>query len=79
MLGANTAGEDVLSTAYNAYLKTEETTGDPSRITYMFERALAALPRREQLWVRYSGFVEETLKVRVECLQAMQPLLRTVI
>ena len=63
MLGAEDATEDVLSTTYSAYIKTEEATSDTSRITYMFERALAALPSKEALWVRYIAYAEETLKV----------------
>eukprot|EP00192_Tetraselmis_astigmatica_P010343 CAMPEP_0117672452 /NCGR_PEP_ID=MMETSP0804-20121206/13912_1 /TAXON_ID=1074897 /ORGANISM="Tetraselmis astigmatica, Strain CCMP880" /LENGTH=815 /DNA_ID=CAMNT_0005481055 /DNA_START=71 /DNA_END=2519 /DNA_ORIENTATION=- len=62
MLGAPSAGEDVVYTAYSAYLKTEEATSDPARISYMFERAVAALPRSELLWRRYTAYVEHNIK-----------------
>mmetsp|Transcript_8272 Transcript_8272/g.19831 ORF Transcript_8272/g.19831 Transcript_8272/m.19831 type:complete len:469 (-) Transcript_8272:1656-3062(-) len=62
MLGSPDTTDEVKFTAYNAYLKTEEATHDPSRITYMYERAVGELPKKEPLWVRYSTYVEEILK-----------------
>lgn len=46
-----------------AYLKFEQTSGDPARVQILYERAIAEFPVSADLWLNYTEYLDRTLKV----------------
>ncbi|TVU43694.1 hypothetical protein EJB05_10182 [Eragrostis curvula] len=46
-----------------AYLKFEESKGDPARVQILYERAVSELPVSSDLWVEYTSYLDRALKV----------------
>ncbi|KAK1370555.1 Squamous cell carcinoma antigen recognized by T-cells 3 [Heracleum sosnowskyi] len=47
---------------YMAYLKFEQTSGDPARVQILYERAIAEFPISADLWLNYTEYLDRTLK-----------------
>ncbi|XP_060167535.1 uncharacterized protein LOC132598590 isoform X1 [Lycium barbarum] len=47
---------------YMAYLKFEQSLGDPARIQILYERAVAEFPISSELWLDYTHYMDKTLK-----------------
>lgn len=45
------------------YIKFEEAAGDPARVQILYERAVSKLPLYSELWLKYTDYVDNTLKV----------------
>ncbi|XP_058089960.1 uncharacterized protein LOC131236659 isoform X2 [Magnolia sinica] len=45
------------------YIKFEESSGDPARVQILYERAVAEFPVSSDLWLRYTHYLDKTLKV----------------
>ncbi|VVA96931.1 unnamed protein product [Arabis nemorensis] len=45
------------------YIKFEQTSGDPTRVQAMYERAVAEYPVSSDLWIDYTCYLDKTLKV----------------
>ncbi|OVA19144.1 RNA recognition motif domain [Macleaya cordata] len=48
---------------FMAYLKFEQSSGDPSRVQILYERAVAEFPVSSDIWLDYTRYLEQTLKV----------------
>ncbi|KAI3936901.1 hypothetical protein MKW92_024138 [Papaver armeniacum] len=48
---------------YTTYLKFEQSSGDPSRVQILYERAVTDFPLSSDLWLDYTCYLEQTLKV----------------
>ncbi|RZC63880.1 hypothetical protein C5167_025614 [Papaver somniferum] len=48
---------------YMTYLKFEQSSGDPSRVQILYERAVTDFPLSSDLWLDYTCYLEQTLKV----------------
>ncbi|XP_026454194.1 squamous cell carcinoma antigen recognized by T-cells 3-like [Papaver somniferum] len=48
---------------YMTYLKFEQSSGDPSRVQILYERAVTDFPLSNDLWLDYTCYLEQTLKV----------------
>lgn len=46
-----------------AYLKFEQSSGDPARVKSLYERAITEFPISVDLWIDYTHYLNETLKV----------------
>ncbi|KAL8109467.1 hypothetical protein AgCh_025527 [Apium graveolens] len=49
-------------TDIEAYLKFEQTSGDPARVQILYERAIAEFPISADLWLNYTEYLDRTLK-----------------
>lgn len=47
---------------FMAYLKFEQSLGDPPRIQILYERAIAEFPISSELWLDYTNYMDKTLK-----------------
>uniref|UniRef100_A0A166I0D0 RRM domain-containing protein n=1 Tax=Daucus carota subsp. sativus TaxID=79200 RepID=A0A166I0D0_DAUCS len=47
---------------YMAYLKFEQTSGDPARVQILYERAIAEFSISADLWLNYTEYLDRTLK-----------------
>ncbi|GFY94665.1 similar to EMBRYO DEFECTIVE 140 [Actinidia rufa] len=47
---------------YMAYLKFEESCGDPARVQILYERAVTEFPISNDLWLDYTRYLDRTLK-----------------
>ncbi|XP_021824437.1 squamous cell carcinoma antigen recognized by T-cells 3 [Prunus avium] len=45
------------------YLKFEQSSGDPSRVQMLYERAITEFPISSYLWLDYTHYLDKTLKV----------------
>ncbi|KAJ4783243.1 Squamous cell carcinoma antigen recognized by T-cells 3 [Rhynchospora pubera] len=45
------------------YIKFEESSGDPTRVQILYERAISELPVSSDLWLGYTNYLDKTLKV----------------
>ncbi|XP_010433793.1 PREDICTED: squamous cell carcinoma antigen recognized by T-cells 3-like [Camelina sativa] len=45
------------------YIKFEKTSGDPTRVQAIYERAVAEYPVSSDLWIDYTVYLDKTLKV----------------
>lgn len=45
------------------YLKFEQSSGDPSRVQLLYERAITDFPVSSDLWLDYTRYLDKTLKV----------------
>lgn len=45
------------------YIKFEESSGDPARVQILYERAVSELPLFSELWLSYTSYLDNTLKV----------------
>ncbi|RID78628.1 hypothetical protein BRARA_A01434 [Brassica rapa] len=45
------------------YIKFEQTSGDPTRVQAIYERAVAEYPVSSDLWIDYTSYLDKTLKV----------------
>ncbi|CAF2149585.1 BnaA01g13760D [Brassica napus] len=45
------------------YIKFEQTSGDPTRVQAIYERAVAEFPVSSDLWIDYTSYLDKTLKV----------------
>ncbi|ESQ54904.1 hypothetical protein EUTSA_v10024416mg [Eutrema salsugineum] len=45
------------------YIKFEQTSGDPTRVQAIYERAVAEYPVSSDLWIDYTCYLDKTLKV----------------
>eukprot|EP00873_Tetraselmis_striata_P018787 jgi/Tetstr1/439051/TSEL_027542.t1 len=77
-LAADSGSEEGTLSALLAYLRVEEATLDAGRIRVLYERALAAMPARLDLWSRYATFAEENLKVPADVLAICRRAARAV-
>lgn len=46
-----------------AYLKFEQSSGDPARVQILYERAISEFPISGDLWLDYTSYLDKTLKV----------------
>ncbi|KAL0873421.1 hypothetical protein Bca101_023126 [Brassica carinata] len=46
-----------------SYIKFEQTSGDPTRVQAIYERAVAEFPVSSDLWIDYTSYLDKTLKV----------------
>jgi len=46
-----------------SYIKFEEAAGDPARVQVLYERAVSELPLFTELWLKYTSFLDNILKV----------------
>lgn len=46
-----------------AYLKFEQSSGDPARVQLLYERAVTEFPISNALWLDYTRYMDSTLKV----------------
>ncbi|KAD4179650.1 hypothetical protein R6Q59_031994 [Mikania micrantha] len=57
---------DVLDTdrlqSFMAYLKFEQSSGDPARVKSLYERAITEYPVAGDLWIDYTNYLNKTLK-----------------
>ena len=51
------------STVLQNYLKFEESSGDPARVQVLYERAITEFPISSDIWLRYTRYMDKTLKV----------------
>ena len=51
------------STVLQNYLKFEESSGDPGRVQVLYERAITEFPISSDIWLRYTRYMDKTLKV----------------
>ena len=58
---SRSADADLLA-AYLAYIKVEESSGNPARVQCLYERALAVFPVTHALWLQYGTYLEKHLK-----------------
>ncbi|KAG6480103.1 hypothetical protein ZIOFF_063581 [Zingiber officinale] len=49
--------------AYANYIKFEESSGDPVRIQILYERAVSRFPVSSDLWLGYTSYLDQNLKV----------------
>ncbi|KAJ0937713.1 putative RNA recognition motif domain, tetratricopeptide-like helical domain superfamily [Helianthus annuus] len=60
------AGSDVSDTerlqSFMAYLKFEQSSGDPARVKSLYERAITEFPISGDLWIDYTNYLNKTLK-----------------
>lgn len=49
--------------SFISYIKFEEAAGDPARVQILYERAVSELPLFSELWLRYTSYLDNTLKV----------------
>ncbi|CAN4108217.1 unnamed protein product [Withania somnifera] len=47
---------------FMAYLKFEQSLGDPARIQILYERAITEFPISSELWLDYTNYMDKTLK-----------------
>ncbi|OIT07338.1 PREDICTED: squamous cell carcinoma antigen recognized by T-cells 3 [Nicotiana attenuata] len=47
---------------FMAYLKFEQSLGDPARIQILYERAITEFPISSELWLDYTHYMDKTLK-----------------
>lgn len=47
---------------YMAYIKFEQSSGDPSRVQILYERAMTEFPLSYGLWLDYTRYLDKTLK-----------------
>ncbi|KAI7743467.1 hypothetical protein M8C21_011318 [Ambrosia artemisiifolia] len=47
---------------YMAYLKFEQSSGDPARVKCLYERAITEFPISGDLWIDYTNYLNKTLK-----------------
>ncbi|PSS00319.1 Squamous cell carcinoma antigen recognized by T-cells 3 like [Actinidia chinensis var. chinensis] len=47
---------------YMAYLKFEQSSGDPARVQILYERAVTEFPISNDLWLDYTRYLDRTLK-----------------
>lgn len=45
------------------YLKFEKSSGDPTRVQILYERAITDFPVSSDLWLDYASYLDRTLKV----------------
>ncbi|XP_031498749.1 uncharacterized protein LOC116263234 [Nymphaea colorata] len=61
------SGPDVLETeklqGFMSYIKFEERSGDPARTQVLYERAITEFPVSSDLWLNYTSYVDNKLKV----------------
>ncbi|KAF3781356.1 Squamous cell carcinoma antigen recognized by T-cells 3 [Nymphaea thermarum] len=61
------SGPDVLETekfqGFMSYIKFEERSGDPARIQVLYERAITEFSVSSDLWLNYTSYVDNKLKV----------------
>lgn len=55
--------EFIIMMFLQAYLKFEQTSGDPARVQILYERAIAEFPISADLWLNYTEYLDRTLKV----------------
>ncbi|KAK9076977.1 hypothetical protein SSX86_005312 [Deinandra increscens subsp. villosa] len=59
-------GSDVPDTerlqSFMAYLKFEQSSGDPARVKTLYERAITEFPISGDLWIDYTNYLNKTLK-----------------
>ncbi|KAL4580547.1 hypothetical protein LXL04_016745 [Taraxacum kok-saghyz] len=48
--------------SYMAYLKFEQSSGDPARVKSLYERAITEFPISSDLWIDYTSYLNKTLK-----------------
>lgn len=48
---------------FMSYMKFEESSGDPARVQILYERAVSTLPLFSELWLSYTIYLDNTLKV----------------
>lgn len=53
----------MLGVLLQAYLKFEQSLGDPARIQILYERAITEFPISSELWLDYTNYMDRTLKV----------------
>ncbi|XP_025090591.1 squamous cell carcinoma antigen recognized by T-cells 3-like isoform X2 [Pomacea canaliculata] len=70
--------EPSLLEAYNKYLDFELLEGDPARIQCLFERALQENCLQPDLWLRYTKYLDEKLKIGSISMVAYERALRNV-
>ncbi|XP_020519015.1 squamous cell carcinoma antigen recognized by T-cells 3 [Amborella trichopoda] len=58
----NTSAEEKLH-HFLAYIKFEESSGDPIRVQLLYERAIADFPISSDLWLGYTSYLDKSLKV----------------
>ncbi|XP_058789545.1 squamous cell carcinoma antigen recognized by T-cells 3-like [Phymastichus coffea] len=49
--------------AYKAYLIKEKQIGDPGRVTILYERAIADISLEPTLWIDYTNYVQNNIKI----------------
>lgn len=63
------------------YLKFEQSSGDPSRVQVLYERAVTDFPIASDLWLDYTRYLDKTLKVcpldLLVCLSLVQVLIQS--
>ena len=59
----NCSCSDVGIILLQAYLKFEESSGDPARVQILYERAVTEFPISNDLWLDYTRYLDRTLKV----------------
>ncbi|KAG2240393.1 hypothetical protein Bca4012_023227 [Brassica carinata] len=66
-LEENISKEDLSDTEkfqqFMSYIKFEQTSGDPTRVQAIYERAVAEFPVSSDLWIDYTSYLDKTLKV----------------
>uniref|UniRef100_A0A7N0TX69 RRM domain-containing protein n=1 Tax=Kalanchoe fedtschenkoi TaxID=63787 RepID=A0A7N0TX69_KALFE len=60
--GNNVSDSDRLQSFMN-YLKFEQSLGDPVRVQNLYERAVVVFPVASELWLDYTRYLDETVKV----------------
>ncbi|CAN6922054.1 unnamed protein product [Brassica oleracea] len=48
---------------FMSYIKFEQTSGDPTRVQAIYERAVTEFPVSSDLWIDYTSYLDKTLKV----------------
>ncbi|CAD7704932.1 unnamed protein product [Ostreobium quekettii] len=61
-VGENQTADAELLASYLAYIKIEETNGDPARVQCIYERALAVFPVTHSLWLSYGAYLDKHIK-----------------
>ncbi|CAM6111706.1 unnamed protein product [Calypogeia fissa] len=56
-------GDAELLQHYLGYVSIEEATGEPARAQILYERAVAAFPVNQDVWIKYIQYLETNLKV----------------
>lgn len=63
MVAPDKPADENLLAAFLAYIKYEESKGDPAHVQLLYERALAAFPVTTYLWQAYAHYMQDHIKV----------------
>lgn len=62
-ISGDQAADASLLASFHSYIQLEKAQGDPARVQLLYERALAVFPVTHELWLQYTKYLQQHLKI----------------